>query len=223
MKGIAVVIPAYNEAARVLDVTLAAARHAEFVIVIDDGSTDTTWEAVKGLPRPVYPVRHRVNMGKGSALKTGCAAAARLGAEIIVMMDADGQHPAECIPRLVTHMRANGLDFVFTERSGGDRMPFVRRAGNYALNTAAFRLFGLRTKDVWCGFRAVRVSCLPRVMWHARDYSGEVQMALAVGRSGMPYGTCPIPTIYETGAAKGVHILHGLKLLAQMAVWRITL
>lgn len=223
MKGVAVVIPAYNEASHVTEVALEVARHAEFVIVVDDGSRDGTWAAVRGLSRPVYPVRHVVNMGKGAALMTGCAAAVRLGAEILVMMDADGQHPPEYIPRLVHHMHENSLDFVFTERAHGDRMPFVRRAGNWTVNKAAFHLFGLRTNDLWCGFRAFRLSCLPRVAWRARDYSGEVQMALSVAESGIPYGAYPIPTIYETGAAKGVHILHGLKLLGQMAVWRITL
>lgn len=221
MKGVAVVIPAYNEALRVAAVARAAAEHAEFVIVVDDGSYDGTWEVVRGLSRPVYPLRHRINMGKAAALKTGCAAAVRLGAEIIVMMDADGQHPPTYIPRIVDYMRGNGLDAVFTERLHGDRMPLVRRAGNYAINKTALHLFGLRTRDVWCGFRAVRAACLPRIMWSARDYSGEVQMALAVGRSGMPYGAYPIPTIYEAGASKGVHILHGFKLLGQMAVWRI--
>ncbi len=220
MKGIAVVIPAYNESARVVAVALGAARHAEFVIVVDDGSRDGTWKALADLPRPVYVLRHRVNMGKGAALMTGCAAALRLGAEILVTMDADGQHPPEYIPRIIRHMREKNLDFVFTERMAGNQMPFVRRAGNYVINKTALHLFGLRTNDVWCGFRAVRASCLPRVMWRARDYSGEVQMALAVGRSGMSYGSYPIPTIYDAGAAKGVHILHGLKLLAQMAVWR---
>lgn len=223
MKGVAVVIPAYNEVSRVATVALSAAQYAEFVIIVDDGSNDSTWNTIKGLRRPIIPLRHRINMGKGSALKTGCAAALHLGVEIIVMMDADGQHPPEYIPHLVRHMHENNLDFVFTERTGGDQMPFVRRAGNFVINTAAFRLFGLRTNDVWCGFRAMRVSCLPRIMWRARDYSGEVQMALAVARHGIPYGAYPIPTIYETGAAKGVHILHGLKLLAQMAVWRTTL
>lgn len=223
MKGIAVVIPAYNEERRVAEVAEAAARYAEFVIVVDDGSCDTTWRAVSGLSRPIYAVRHAVNMGKGAALTTGCAAAVRLHAEIIVTLDADGQHSPEYIPRLVAYMRAQGLDFVFTERTGGgDEMPFVRRAGNYAVNRAAFYLFHLRTRDLWCGFRAFRVSCLPKIAWHSRDYSGEVQMALAVGRSGLPYGAYPISAVYDTGAVKGVHILHGLKLLFQMAVWRIT-
>ena len=222
MKGIAVVIPAYNEGRRIASVALEAARYAEFVIVIDDGSCDGTWGAVKALSRPIYSARHRINMGKGAALKTGCEAAVRLGAEIVVMMDADGQHPPEYIPHLVACMREKNLDFVFTERTGGDRMPFIRRAGNWAINRTAFHLFGLRTNDVWCGFRAFRLSCLPRIAWRARDYSGEVQMALSVARNRIPYSVYPIPTIYEEGAVKGVHILHGLKLLGQMAVWRIT-
>ena len=222
MKGIAVVIPAYNEERRVSQVASAAACYAEFVIVVDDGSRDGTWRVLSDLPLPVYRVRHLVNMGKGAAVKTGCVAAVRLGAELIVTLDADGQHSPEYIPCLIGHLRTHCLDFIFTERTGGDAMPFARRAGNYAVNRAALYLFRLRTRDVWCGFRAFRASCLPKIMWHARDYSGEVQMALAVGKSGLAYGAFPIPTIYETGAVKGVHILHGLKLLVQMAVWRIT-
>lgn len=222
MKGIAVVIPAHNEERHVAKVAEAAARYAEFVIVVDDGSRDGTWRTICALPRPVYAVRHLVNRGKGAALKTGCAAALRLRAELIVTMDADGQHLPEYIPRIIRHMRSNGLDFVFTERTGGDAMPFIRRAGNHAINKAAFWLFNLRTRDVWCGFRAFRASCLPKIMWRARGYSGEVQMALAVGNNGLRYGSCPIPTVYDMGTTKGVHILHGLKLLLQMVIWRIT-
>lgn len=221
MKGIAVVIPAYNEERRVGRVAQEAACYAEFVIVVDDGSRDGTWRALSNLPRPVYAVRHLVNMGKGAALKTGCAVAVRFHAEIIITLDADGQHPPEYIPRLIDYLRARNLDFVFTERTGGDAMSLTRRAGNYAVNRAALYLFNLRTRDVWCGFRAFRASCLPKIMWRSSDYSGEIQMAVAVGRSGLRYGAYPIPTIYDTGAVKGVHILHGLKLLLQMAIWRI--
>ncbi len=221
MNRIAVVIPAYNEERNVALVAREAARHAEWVIVVDDGSRDGTWDAIRSLQPPIFPYRHIINLGKGAALKTGCAAAELFGAAVIVTLDADGQHPPEYIPGIVRHMDEHGLQFVFGERSGGDRMPFIRRAGNYAINQAAYRLFNLRTRDVWCGFRAFRASCLPRIPWKARDYSGEVQMALAVGRSGIPYGSYSIPTIYEEGAAKGVHILHGLKLLGQMALWRM--
>lgn len=217
MNRVAVVIPVYNEGARIASVVSRAVPHADHVIVVDDGSDD-------GIPFPVLSsailLRHRINLGKGAALKTGCAAALRLGADIIVTIDGDGQHPPEHIPAVLSHMRQNGLDAVFTFRDGGDRMPLIRNLGNRAVNFGASRLFGFRGRDIWCGFRAFRSDALPRMPWQNRDYSGEIQMALAAGRNGVRYGEFPIPTLYSE-TAKGVHVLHGLKLLAQMVLWRV--
>lgn len=220
MKRIAVVIPAHNEGERALAVARESVRHADFAIVVDDGSDRLPSRRSGGVPASVIVLRHPVNLGKGAALKTGCAAAVRLGADIIVTLDGDGQHPPACIPGVVRHLEDGGLDIVFTARTGGDAMPLVRRWGNRAINFAAARGFGLHTADLWCGFRAFRADALPRMPWSGRDYSGEVQMALAAGKNGLRYGEYPIPTLYAD-AAKGVHIMHGIKLLAQMAMWRI--
>src|SRR5712692_5059947 len=98
---IAVVVPAYQAAttvgavvARTL-VTMPAAR----VVVVDDGSTDGTESAASAAGATV--VRHDRNCGKGAALRTGLAMTVTHGADVIVTLDADGQHPPEVIPRLV--------------------------------------------------------------------------------------------------------------------------
>lgn len=220
MNRVAVVIPAYNEGARVAPVVIRALPHADHVIVVDDGSDGVTPLFSGVIPSSVVLLRHLINMGKGAALQTGCAAALMLGAETIVTIDADGQHPPECIPDILAHMERQGLDAVFTFRAGGDRMPLVRWLGNHAVNFGAAHLFGFRGRDIWCGFRAFRSAALPRMPWRSRDYSGEIQMALAAAKNGVRYGEFPIPTLYPE-TTKGVHALHGLKLLAQMAWWRI--
>ena len=221
MNRVAVVIPAHNEASRIGDVVSRALPYADFVIVVDDGSDDgTSASLLPASPRVIF-LRHPINMGKGAALKTGCAAAVLIGADTIVTIDGDGQHPPAHIPAVLRHMEQNRFDAVFTFRQGGDRMPFVRRLGNRAVNFGAMTLFGFRSRDIWCGFRAFRADALPRMPWRNRDYSGEIQMALAAGRNGVRYGEFPIPALYPA-AAKGVHIAHGLKLLAQMAWWRLS-
>lgn len=219
---VALVVPAFNEEKNIAQVVEKAKHFAEWVVVIDDGSRDATWAICQSFSGNVVPLRHRVNLGKGAALKTGCLAARRLGAEVIVTIDGDGQHPPEIIPKVLQYMTDNNLDVVFTIRKGGQKMPLVRWLGNRTLNTMARYLFHLNLQDIWCGFRALKTKCLDLIDWDSCDYAGEIQMALKVGRQGLPYGEYVIPTIYEDNF-KGVHILHGLKVLGQMIIWRVKL
>jgi len=220
---IALVIPVHNEGQRIIDLIKNARQYVDQVIIVDDGSSDRTTQHICELnDSKIIVLRHWVNLGKGSALKTGCLAAAKMGIGTIVTMDGDGQHPPEHIPRLLATMERNNWQVVFSVREGGDKMPLVRYLGNYALNSVARYLFNLNLRDVWCGFRALRTECLPLINWRCTDYSGEIQMALKVGQSGLRYGEYVIPTVYED-EFKGVTIIHGLKLLVQMIIWRIRL
>ena len=122
---IAVVIPAYNEAGRIGAVLKALPTHLGdhkvVSIVVDDGSRDTTSEVARAFS-DVRVFRHGTNMGKGAAAKTGCDAAVRLGAEIIVLMDADGQHRAEDLERIVEPLLHSEKALVIGVRQrGGDR------------------------------------------------------------------------------------------------------
>ncbi len=220
MKHIIAVIPAYNEVKNIARVVFKASRHADAVVVVDDGSYDGTADAAREAVPSARVIRHAANLGKGAALKTGYEAARRLGATIIVTLDADGQHPPHLISPIVRHLEDGGYGIVFGSRTGGDRMPPVRFLGNCVVNAVARHGFGLDVKDIWCGFRAFRADLLPRMLFSARDYSGEVQMALSAAAHGVKYGEFPIPTIY-TDAAKGVHIMHGISLIARMALWRM--
>ena len=223
MSRVIAVIPAYNEVSRIKNTVYQTIPFVDRVIVVNDGSRDATQATLEQINDPhLIVLRHRTNLGKGSALKTGCEAAKRIGAEIIITLDADGQHPPEHIPAMLDQMEKHNLDIIFSVRQGGDHMPLVRRVGNLTLNTTAHYLFNLKLRDIWCGFRAFHTDCLQKISWTKRDYSGEIEMALKAGGNGLRHGEYIIPTIYNDNA-KGVHILHGIKLLGQMLIWRLTL
>src|SRR5437588_5271495 len=127
----AIVVPALNEAPR-LPALLASipgrlpgvARLK--VIVVDDGSTDGTAEA--GRAAGAMVVSHKVNLGAGAALETGTEAAIQLGADVVVHMDADGQHSPRDLPSLLWAIQA-GADFAAGARSMAPPMPFLQVTG----------------------------------------------------------------------------------------------
>lgn len=219
---VAALIPAYNEEKYIQPLLLRTEPFVDYVIVVDDGSKDKTWEQCRNLSSKIIALRHPINLGKGAALKTGCEAAKRFGIDIIVTLDGDGQHEPNQIPGVLEYMKKNKYDIVFSVRKNGHTMPMVRKMGNVTLNFLARHLFHINLRDIWCGFRVFRTDILPKIDWTRTDYSGEIQMALKVGRSGLQYGEYIIPTIYHD-AHKGVTIFHGLKLILQMFIWRFTL
>lgn len=98
-RHICAVIPSYNNGGTVVDVVRGVLRQGLPVLVVDDGSTDGTADALKDLP--VHVLRHTRNRGKGRALKTGLEEARRQGYRFALTLDADGQHDPGDIPALV--------------------------------------------------------------------------------------------------------------------------
>ena len=90
-KGVYVVIPAFNEARVIVDVIREVQAAGDYkIVVVDDGSRDGTFQQAASCPG-VVALRHKINRGKGAATKTGIVAANKIGADIIVTIDGDGQ------------------------------------------------------------------------------------------------------------------------------------
>lgn len=152
MKTIAV-IPAYNEASVIADVVRRAMLFADEVVVIDDGSSDRTGEIARTAGAQVYT--HVINRGLGATLATGLAAGLKRGGDILVTLDADGQHDPAEIPNFVKAIQDRGVDAVIGSRLlHGEGMPLIRRLYNRFGNLFTYALFGVWVTDSQSGFRA---------------------------------------------------------------------
>ncbi len=150
--NLSIILPAKNEAAAI-GITVAGIRQhypdAE-VIVVNDGSTDNTVAVAEAAGAMV--VHHPYSKGNGAAIKSGARAAR---GDILVFMDADGQHDPADIPRLLARL-GEGYDLVVGARQAGSQASLGRGLANGFYNRLASYMTGHKVEDLTSGFRAVR-------------------------------------------------------------------
>lgn len=217
-KSIFIVIPAFNEAKRIRKVLEDVKGIGLPVIVVDDGSRDSTFEHAK--KHDVLVLRHRVNLGKGAAIKTGCEAAFSMGADAIVMMDSDGQHKAEDLPNFLERIQSGKFDVVFGSRNMGLGVPLVRFIGNKVASVLISFLFGVYISDLICGYRAMTKKAYTLMELKSSDYGIETEMVIKAAKYKLRYCEIPVETIYYD-KFKGVTILDAFSILLDVIKWRI--
>lgn len=149
---ICAVIPALNEETRISDVIKGAQQFVDTVIVVADGSTDGTPEIARKAGALV--LEHAINCGAGAATMTGLEVARHLKFDVAVTIDADGQHDARDIPRLLQTLQEEHADLVIANRFGQKNViPWVRRLANFIGNVLTFAVTGLYLPDTQCGFK----------------------------------------------------------------------
>lgn len=190
------VIPAFQAATTIGSVVqrTRAALPGANIVVVDDGSTDGTSSTIAETV-----LTHEQNLGKGAALRAGIGEAIRQHAEIVVTLDADGQHRPEEIPRLIRPIADGQADLVLGARERSRVMPVSRRITNWLSATLATRIGGQRVRDAQTGFRAFSRRVAERVSPAGNRYEYEANFLLDALRAGFRVASIDVPTIY--GAA----------------------
>lgn len=196
-----VVIPAYNDGATVADIATRAAEHCP-VIVVDDGSTDGTPNALAAAP--VTPLSNAANQGKAASLWRGFRQALDAGADAVISMDADGQHAPEEIPRLLAAARAEPDRIIIASRLiDRDQTPplrlFANRMANFWISWAA----GYPISDSQSGFRLYPAAVLRRLdvpVGRSRGFVFESEVLIEAARLGARSRAVPIRAIYHDDA-----------------------
>ncbi len=196
-RTVAVVIPAYQAAATIAEVVSRTSRAVPgaTVYVVDDGSTDDTSGAGRG--RGATVLVHPRNRGKGAALATGIAAALAGGADVIITLDADGQHPPEEIPGLAAPVLAGEADLALGARARTGAMPWGRRCTNWLSAALASRIGGVAVPDAQSGFRALSRRAAQAVRPGEQGYDFETAFLLAALGQGLRVRFVPVSTVYD--------------------------
>ena len=197
--SLSIVLPAKNEAeglGSLLEKLHKLHPEAE-VIVVDDGSDDDT-AAIAQAQRGVTCIKHPVSIGNGGAIKTG---ARHASGDIIVFMDADGQHDPVAIQSLLIKMN-EGFDMAVGARSRNGQASASRAIANRVFNKLASLMTGFEIKDLTSGFRAVRRAHFLSILYLLPNkFSYPTTSTMAFFRSGYFVTYVPIVVHMRTGTS----------------------
>jgi glycosyltransferase involved in cell wall biosynthesis len=201
----ALVIPVYNHERTVADVVHRAMALDVPVVVVDDGSTDATFERIKDIPG-IRILRHRFNRGKGAALMTGFAEAARL-ADWAITLDADGQHDPEDARSLMRAVPAGPRPILIGRRTGmqGAEVPWTSRFGRGFSNFWVRMAGGPAVQDSQSGFRIYPLPECLHLGVKARRFQFEIEILAKAGWSGIPVAESPVSVSYRPGTPRISH------------------
>jgi len=205
-QSVSIILPAKNEAEG-LDRLLPVLRRnfpEEEIIVVNDGSTDNTVEICK--QNQVTVITHVYSMGNGAAIKTG---ARNASGDILMFMDADGQHNPDDINRLIEKIH-EGYDMAVGARQINTHASLPRRIGNTLYNRLASIMTGYPIEDLTSGFRAARARHFRKFLYLLPNrFSYPTTSTMAFFRSGLPVAYVPVKAMNRAGEGKShIRLFH---------------
>jgi glycosyltransferase involved in cell wall biosynthesis len=170
-------------------------KYSKYVLAVDDGSKDNTSKEIKKT-KAIYLI-NKSNKGKGYSLKRGFDYAIKNNFDIVITIDADGQHDPKLIPEFIKEIE-KGFDVVIgTRRKRYSNMPYLRRISNFILSLIFSAFSRTWIKDTQSGYRAIKVNALKNLKLKTNRYETESEILMKLGRKGAKFGKVNIPVIYN--------------------------
>lgn len=213
-KFILAAMPAFNEEKYIAKTIVHAKKYANQILVVDDGSTDSTAEIAKALGAIV--IQHSSNMGYGGALQTIFNTARELNVDALVILDADGQHDPNFIPNLLKPLN-EGIDVVIGSRflsTEKNNIPAYRVVGMKVLDTATNIAGNINVSDSQSGFRAYGKRAIEKIKVSGNGMSAGSEILLQIQGNGLNVAEVPIKVRYDIKNTSSQNAFsHGISVL----------
>lgn len=208
-------IPAYNEEKTIAKVILQAQKHVDIVVVCDDGSSDFTREIAQRLGAVV--ISHERNLGYGSAILSLFKKAKKMNADVLLTIDADGQHNAEEIPSLIQPIVDGKADIIVGSRfiQQNNDIPTYRRLGIKLLTKLSNGSGKPKLSDGQSGFRAYSPEAIRKLNPSVNGMGASAEILIKAREKGLRIAEVPVQVNYH-GLETSTHnpVKHGLSVLA---------
>ncbi len=212
--NVAAVIPFYNESANLNNIITQTLNYVDFVITVDDGSTDNSKDQIPS-SNNIILISSDKNYGKGHALNLGFKKSIDINSNVTVTIDADLQHDPKAIPDLLNKL--NLFDIIIGNRLNDlSNMPIHRIMSNKITSFLLSIKTGQRIIDSQCGFRAYKTKILNDILPISNGFEAESEILLNAAKKNYKIGFADVPTIYgnEKSKMKNMQAIKGfLKLI----------
>lgn len=191
---VAALIPAYREERFIADVVRRTRTQLETVLVVDDGSPDAT--AAEARAGGAEVISHGRNQGKGAAVQTGIRALLDRDLDYFLMLDGDGQHRPEEIPRFLEAAKNGAKLLVGNRMTETKEMPIHRLLTNRFMSSQISLLCGQPVADTQCGFRMIHRRLAPLLLGGVGGFDYETEMLILAAWRGERIVSVPVSTVY---------------------------
>ena len=209
-------IPCYNEEVAIGSLVVRASQYADRVVVLDDGSTDKPAEVARLAGADV--IVHRGNWGKGAAVRDLFTYATQCGVDILVILDGDGQHDPDDIPKLTRPLMRDEADIVNGSRylnGNGRGTPRYRRFGQIVLDKFTRLGFSrdVNVTDTQSGFRAFSMKSARAFKFGTDQLAIDSEMLMDAAKGRLRIKEVDINVRYDVGHSSAHPVTHGLQVL----------
>lgn len=192
-----VIIPTYNNHKTLRRVIDGVLQHTQNIIVVNDGSTDTTSEIIASYPQLVK-IEIAKNQGKGNALREGFKKAKQLGFEQAITIDSDGQHFPDDIPVFLDALEKEGKDILLigSRNMNQDGVPKKSSFGNKFSNFWFWFETGITLEDTQSGYRLYPLRAIPN-RYFTKKFEFEIEIIVRTAWNNVPVKNIPINILYD--------------------------
>jgi len=164
------------------------------ILVVNDGSTDDTGIIAK--KKGAFVINHFQNLGIGGATKTGYIGSLFFKPEIVITIDADGQHDPKYIPEIVSMIKSENIDLVYASRFStiDYKTTMIRSVGNKFYTNLVNKLGKISITDVTTGYRGIRFEKIESVFFIS-ETNFAIEFAIRAGRNGLKIGEIAAKTV----------------------------
>lgn len=191
-----IIIPTYNESANIGNIIQQIRQQGREVVVVDDGSTDSTAQISKD--KGAFVLRNSKNQGKGFSLIRGLRYALDNNFDAAITMDGDGQHRPEDIPQFIKKAGSTDAGIIIGNRMHNPRrMPMVRVLTNKFMSWFISKMIRKEIPDTQCGFRLIKRELLKKIKFTTRHFETESEILFQASRLGYRIDSQAIKSIYQ--------------------------
>ncbi len=210
-------MPAFNEAKYIGSLVLKTLQYVDKVIVVDDGCTDNTLEIAKLAGAKV--IRHKSNKGYGAAIQTIFTEAKKINPDVLVILDADGQHNPQEIPSLLKPILNGDVDCVIgSRRDQAKKIPLYRRIGQRIILRSVKTISKNDLSDSECGFRAFSRKAIKALVLKENGMAVSAETVAEAKRKNLKMMQVPVNVTYDKDSSTMHPVRHGWNVFNRVLV-----